>query len=415
MESVHLETKACKLHKSTGEHGRKAGKHCLAMALRLLNHSVALASFGCRQLDPALGTTRGLVAVLVLCLAMNASTRAWAADSGNSPSVALPADSGDYTPCRNDLPGLQRGSIPVVCSESLMDPHEVSDILGKRISRTYLAVEVKVINPNSDFDYLLHDVRLGYDGMAVTSRDRTLLRGVAEKGQQLDPRNSFIRVMESLGTIGGGISTLGFASIGLKDAMNLFQGPLTSSIKSALPDFTVSQMQRLDDRAFTVQTLVVPKRSSVSMVVFLSRDVFLSADEQKALSVSWKGKHGKAEESSLLAIQRKLVVEVAGAHVSEVNTSQPVASKIEPKSAAATANNLALTLLGQNLDRATKVRIGEKSTDAPEGTLQLIDSDPTWAKVMISNLPKEAGSYRVYLETPTGHDVDTNQVFTVTE
>jgi hypothetical protein len=218
--------------------------------------------------------------------------------------------------------------------------------------------------------------------------------------------------LESLGTVGGGLSTFGFASVGFKDAMNLFQGPFTSAMKSLLPDFTINQMQRLDDRAFTAQAMVVPKRSSVSMVVFLSRDVFLNRDQQKALGVSWKGKRGTDEGTVLLALQSKLDVDVAGAHVSEVSTNPPPPepTKVEPKTAAAKDSSVTLTLLGTNLDRVAKVRIG----DSTPAQLQLVDSDPTWAKATPS-VPTQPGNYHIYLQTESGQDVDTHQMFTVTQ
>jgi hypothetical protein len=136
--------------------------------------------------------------LLALCLGVALSARAWGKD-GSSPSSAAnaaeaastssapkpdntakaakpasvtnplsePADSADYEQCPTDFSGLQRSSATgsMICSESLLDPHEVSDQLGKRIAKTYLAVEVRVTNRNEDYDYLLHDVRVGFDGL----------------------------------------------------------------------------------------------------------------------------------------------------------------------------------------------------------------------------------------------------------
>ncbi|MGH9431077.1 MAG: hypothetical protein ACRD3T_05995 [Terriglobia bacterium] len=324
-----------------------------------------------------------------------------------------PEDSAAYILCPADaieVDGSGSGAT-IACSESLMDPHEVSDIFGKRIANTYLVAEVKVRNLSDDYEYLLHDVRLGYKGLAVTSRDKRLVRGVAEKGQLLDTRNVLIRGVQAVGSVGGGLSTLSFATAGLKNALNLFQGPFTSALKGFLPDFTVNQMNRLDDNAFTVQTSVVPKKSSMSVVVFLSGDVFLCPTEQKALHLSWRGKRNGNEGSTLLNIQHNLTVEVAGVHVSEVNTDQPVLSTIDPPSATAGATKVALTLFGKNLDHAAKVRIGT-GTGAPEATLQLVDLKPTLAKATIDKMPG-AGSYDIYLETPTGQDQKTTETITV--
>jgi hypothetical protein len=337
-------------------------------------------------------------------------------EKANQPSPNSPADSADYVNCPADIASAESttAGVDIACSESLMDPHEVSDILGKRIANTYLVVEVKVRNLSGDYEYLLHDIRLGYKGVAVTSRDKKLVRGVAEKGQLLDGRNVFIRFVESAGSLGGSLSTFSFATVALKNALNVFQGPFTSAVKGFLPDFTVNQMTRLDDNGFTVQTMVVPKRSSVSVVTFLSREIFLNHQERKETRLSVMHRRSRSEGETLLHIQKKLVVEIAGAHVAEVNTGQPTATKIAPATAKVGAASLTVELLGQNLDRATSIRIVGESGNSTSGPLSLIDSDTAWAKATIASVPKQAGTYHVYLETQTGQEVDTNQTFTVT-
>ncbi|MGD0694045.1 MAG: hypothetical protein ABSB82_04250 [Terriglobia bacterium] len=67
-------------------------------------------------------------------------------------------------------------------------------------------------------------------------------------------------------------------------------------------------MHRLDDNAFTVQSMVVPKHASVSVVVFLSRDVSLTPEQQKALKLSFRGARNKKEGEQLLGIQKRLLV-----------------------------------------------------------------------------------------------------------
>lgn len=259
----------------------------------------------------------------------------------SQPTPPGSSDSAEYVNCPVDVGKVDENSasLGVACSESLMDPHEVSDIFGKRIANTYLVVEVKVRNLSDSYDYLLHDIRLGYGSLAVTSRDEKLVRGVAEKGQLLDARNVFIRGVESLGAVGGSLSTFSFATVALKNALNVFQGPFTSALKSFLPDFTVNQMSRLDDAGFTVQAKVIPKQSSVSFATFLSRRVFLSQQERKDTRLSLMHRKSRTEGTTLLNIQKNLAVEVAGAHVAEVSTNQPLASKGAPASASAAGGN----------------------------------------------------------------------------
>ena len=143
-----------------------------------------------------------------------------------APAAAAPAADGNYTVCPAKLDDATQGDggdANVICAESLMDSHEVGDIFGRRIAKMYLVVQVNVRNASHDYDYLLQAVRLGYDCLAVTSRDSNLVRGVAEKGQMLDYRNIVVRGAEALGTMGGSLSTFSFATAGLKNAFNVFR------------------------------------------------------------------------------------------------------------------------------------------------------------------------------------------------
>jgi hypothetical protein len=354
-----------------------------------------------------------LLVVLGACRYASAGGVIKTAPAATAPGA--PAD-GNYTVCPAKLSDSTQGDggdANVICAESLMDSHEVGDIFGRRIAKMYLVVQVNVRNSSHDYDYLLQAVRLGYGGIAVTSRDSNLVRGVAEKGQMLDYRNEVVRGVEALGTMGGSLSTFSFATAAFKNTFNVFQGPFTSALKGFLPDYTIAQMNRLNDSAFDARTTVIPKNSATIVVVFLSKHVFLDPNQRKALALPLFGEKSSNEDSVLLQLQQKLYVEVIGAHVSEVKSNQPAVARINPASGKAGQENFTMELTGANLDRAAKVRIGDDGQNSASGLLELVQHDPAWAEVKIAKLPAAPGTYHLYLETAEGGRVDSKQEFII--
>src|SRR5262249_543453 len=85
----------------------------------------------------------------------------------------------------------------VVCSISLLSWREASDVFGKRIANQYGVVQVTVRNTDPDHEFLLHqlDFWFGDTLQFFATRDRKIARGVAEKGQVVDPRNLTVRIL----------------------------------------------------------------------------------------------------------------------------------------------------------------------------------------------------------------------------
>ena len=139
---------------------------------------------------------------------------------------------------------------------SIMAPKNVADTFGHRIASKYIAMQVTIANRNKDYQWLIQDASvdirrlldqekqagrkcdgnlplllaalekestpLDKDGnlkpikvpsdystpgdyARVTSADLTVLRGVAEKGQSLDPRNMTVRSFTAAGVIAAGL------------------------------------------------------------------------------------------------------------------------------------------------------------------------------------------------------------------
>jgi len=80
-----------------------------------------------------------------------------------------------------------------------MDPKSASDIFGKRIGKRYVVMQITIENKNKDFQFLIHDLSIDLtkiwqaDGAELrphfrgtyqmSSEDKTLVRGVAEKAK----------------------------------------------------------------------------------------------------------------------------------------------------------------------------------------------------------------------------------------
>lgn len=218
---------------------------------------------------------------------------------------------------------------------TLVDPENVHDIFGRRISQRYIALQVTVENLSSQHDYLIHDVSLDLNevfldpsGKSVaatndsnknqdnkgaarpdvkqrqkgpplqtqtvavekslarpyryrlSSLELALMRGVAERGQGQDRRNLSLRALRGLGSLAAaflGVTTLGSS---YAPAVAMFNGPLLTSYGDVFPDYTINQNNRLNDSAYRANTLV-PKGQSKALVVFIPQATFLTNEQRK--------------------------------------------------------------------------------------------------------------------------------------
>jgi hypothetical protein len=161
----------------------------------------------------------------------------------------------------------------VACSMSLLTYTETSDIFGLRVAKDYVAVQVVVRNLNQQDEYLLHDVQLAVDTDPCGSfsqfdggRDRLLVRAVALRNQFTDPRNWAVRILEGVGTVAS--TAVGFASRDYSLGLGVFNG-VSPAVRAIFPDYTVDQLNRLSDLAFTSsgQTRTVVSKNGVVMFV----------------------------------------------------------------------------------------------------------------------------------------------------
>lgn len=174
---------------------------------------------------------------------------------------------------------------------SLLDPKTVADIFGRRVAQRFVVIQVTITNRNTDFQFLIHDISLdltpimpGGKKYEASSADLSLLRGVAEKGQSMDGRNLTLRILRGAGSVAAGL--LGVTTFGSSyaPAVAVFNGPAIAAFSDILPDYTINQMNRLNDSAYAANT-IVPKQQSKVVAIFLPQSIFLNDEQRKEF---WK-------------------------------------------------------------------------------------------------------------------------------
>jgi len=210
---------------------------------------------------------------------------------------------------------------------AIVDPRTVSDAFGRRIAKRFVAFQVTVGNVNKDYDFLIHSLHIrfevdsshGTQDLDTPSIDLTILRGVAEKGQSQSPRNFMIRALRGIGTVAA-------AYVGVIDPTNgvyargiaAFNGPVVTSLESVFPDHTINQMNRLNDSAYTANTLVQNERARV-MVGFVPQ-VFLIKESER--NEYWNDPH------EALPYFLPAVAQVTGTFITELADVPPVVSSL---------------------------------------------------------------------------------------
>ncbi len=191
---------------------------------------------------------------------------------------------------------------------TLMTPKNVADAFGSRIAKRYIAMQITVANRNKDYQWLIQDASIDLSSFLeeqkarkgeckdssslfllagaeladskVASADLTVLRGVAEKGQALDTRNIALRSLTGAGVVAAGL--IGIARVGrsFAPAVAVFNGPFLDAFKGVFPDYTIEQMNRLNDSAFLANTIVGKQQAKV-LVMFIPQPYLLSKKQQK--------------------------------------------------------------------------------------------------------------------------------------
>jgi hypothetical protein len=203
---------------------------------------------------------------------------------------------------------------------SIVDPQTVADIFGRRIAKRFVVIQVTVTNRNKDYQFVIHDISLDLSKIVgshyeVSSTELSLLRGVAEKGQSADRRNVVIRSLRGAGNVAAGL--IGIAHFGKSYAPSVavWNGPVISAVSDIFPDYTINQMNRLNDSAYSANS-IIPKEHAKVVAIFLPEAIFLSRDQAREF---WRDPTSLWGDLDL----RKLGVYVDGNFITNVEDLSP--------------------------------------------------------------------------------------------
>ena len=260
---------------------------------------------------------------------------------------------------------------------SIMAPKDVADAFGHRIASHYIAMQITIANRNKDYQWLIQNAAVDVrrlltqetertgceqnaklllqalereftqgngqavsplmkppapvnDATRVSSADLTVLRGVAEKGQSLDPRNLAVRSLTGVGVIAAGLTGVMRLGHSYAPGVAAFNGPFLTAVQEVLPDYTVNQLNRLNDSAFLANT-VVGKQQAKVIVIFIPQSDLLTSNQQKAYYKNPESVYGCPDLRMLEAnVDGNFIANVTGAPIATgVNIDSSEASKFQ--------------------------------------------------------------------------------------
>ncbi len=344
------------------------------------------------------------------------------------------SNNGQYSECSTQA-GPVIGNQALFCSQALLDYQQTYRIFGKGIADQYIAVEVTVRNLSDDFEYILHDIRLGTTDAVVASIDKKLVRAVGENTEQFTARAIAVRLTEATATAFTGVAGIVGSSL-LTSVAALTAGPGLLGLKHAIPDLSVAELNRINDLSFATGGIVISKHAAVPMVAFLSSKVFVpgclfevakpttqqGGTTGQSADVNLSGCKQKVDikfkdlkTKDLMNFQKGLIVEVSGAHVQEIAqmtvtkvTGSPLDLPLDLSQVTANTKET-ITLQGTGLDAATQMNLlGSGSNTLSYSVVAPTISDPTKTQFLIdfAHMPA-ADSYTITLDTASQKGVKT--------
>jgi hypothetical protein len=256
-------------------------------------------------------------------------------------------------------------------TQALLDPGTVSDAFGGRIARRYLAIQVTVANSDPDYKFLIHDIVIQVPQRKIqqSSIELSILRGTAERGQLNNGRNVLDRILKGVGSILAGALVIDKFGHSYAPSVAIFNGPLITAYEAIFPDFTIHQMNRLNDSAYSANK-IVGARQALVMVAFIPQDQLLTLDEKKNFG---KDPHTFLENFNTMLS----ATTVYGNLITNVEEIAPSVTSVvfgdDPKKFQADNSEIGGYVLGQFLSDST-VSLGEGT---PDGTSISVEGTPT--------------------------------------
>jgi hypothetical protein len=384
---------------------RKANE-CIAREIRIRQERLLLA----RRLEATREAEANLAATLAQPLPNTTESRALSVAPGTGPGSQ--GVSGPGSTSAQNFVGGSFANTPSTCipgnpmnnaalirvHRQVLTPMTAGDDFGYRLGMHYIVYQVTIENGSSDHQFMLQDVSVDFSQLygspagtyiySASGQDLSLLRGVPEKGQDLDPRNAFLHVLQGIGSVAGAISGLtNFADV-MGPSMAIFNGAFLQAYTTIAPDHTSTQLNRLSDSSFVSNT-IIDKQHAKTIAMFIPADAILSQAEQGRFRkdpyafLGFGGLDGRLNQADIC---------VDGTFIQPVNTVAPSLSSIvfDPSSSMAPGTPAILNITGSNLvgGDTTLVASGAvpatavvtASSDGKTGTAQMqlpADYDPS--------------------------------------
>ncbi|NDJ12011.1 MAG: hypothetical protein EBY17_12615 [Acidobacteriia bacterium] len=163
-------------------------------------------------------------------------------------------------------------------------PEEVRKIVSDEISKSLTARGIRGPEQAKLLAATVEQDRAESSGKcAASSHELSNLRGAAERGMSQDPRNIGLRGLRAVGIVGGGLVAVAGLGPILPLAVSAFSNSLIPAYEKLFPDYTIGQMNRLNDSAYAANTLVARKRARV-MTLFIPLQTLLHQSEMSAFA-----------------------------------------------------------------------------------------------------------------------------------
>jgi hypothetical protein len=315
---------------------------------------------------------------------------------------AAPADSSVSNASTIPYVGGSASSTPTTCGtgnaspqsslirvhREILTPDTAKDDFGYRLGRRFAVYQVTVENLSPDFQYMLDDVSIDFSPyfnqphgsyqFTASGQDLTLLRGVPEKGQDLDPRNRYLHIFQGIGSVAAGISGLTSFSDVMGGAMAQFNGPFINAYTTLLPDHTATQLNRLSDSAFITNT-VINKKSGKTIAMFIPFDEVMDHGEQKEF---FKDPFQYAGLTGGLNLLYAADVCVDGTFIQTATPSPELTAATVPKGAAAGSTQV-ISLTGSNIAQGDTQLVLGGTTATVVATVTTSDGKNASATVLL--------------------------------
>jgi hypothetical protein len=295
----------------------------------------------------------------------------------------------------------------------LMAPKNASDDFGHRLGRRFIIYQVTISNDNKDFQFLIHDVTVDLSTLfgfnpgnylySASSQELTLLRGIPEKGQDLDPRNLTLHILQGIGSVAGGVSGLTPFSKEMGSSVAVFNGPFLQGLIGIAPDHTGTQLNRLSDSAYIVNTLIEKQRAK-TIAIFIPEATILSKAQQNEY---WKDPNLFLQDFNLdqadVCVDGAFITTIAPPTLTKAVLTADVVGK-----ALAPGDGATLTVTGTNLTAGDTQVIGLGVT------VTLTTATGTTGSVHVTLPPNYTAGMAVHLASAANPSVTSATIATAT-